>query len=91
MGLLVTEWAATHDGHPITVRRDELTRGFTVYHREREVAKKKWSLVGTGEVEGTIREGERELPIRVKVSFPSKCQIWIDGQRLDVTKRQAAR
>ncbi len=92
MGLLNTKWEATYGKHALTVSRSELTRGFTFECDGREIAKKAWTLVGLGELEGTMkvasdesyRGAEREVSYQVLIQTGSECEIVVDGTKLDV-------
>ena len=88
MGILGTRWEAEFEGHHFTVSRNEVTRGFRVEYDGRTVAKKSWSLIGLGTVEGTIEHGGREVPVKVILSLDASldggCTVLVDGKEIAV-------
>ena len=89
VGLFATRWEADYDGQTFVVDRDEVTKGLTVSFGGVVIAKKTWSLIGLGELEGNVRHGESQLPVRVKVGwggFHGQCAITVAGQDLQVRR-----
>jgi len=90
MGLLTSRWEADYEGHHFTVTRTELTRGFKLEYDGRLVDKHSWSLVGIGELEGTIEAGGRALRVhatlfgRLPFSNEQECEIEVDGTKIPV-------
>lgn len=46
------------------------------------VAKKSWSLIGTGEIEGTIEHDGRELPVKLVILAFKEDQLFVDGKQI---------
>lgn len=88
MGILSSRWEAEFEGHHFTVSRNEVTKGFTLEYDGRTMNKQSWSLIGTGELHGTIEHDGRQLPVLAKLSFSFKsaeqCEILVDGKALAV-------
>ncbi|MFN0247687.1 MAG: hypothetical protein ACKV2T_12445 [Kofleriaceae bacterium] len=87
MGFLKTRWEAGHEGHQILVTRNELTKGFWVLVDGVEIGRARWSLAGTGEIRGTFRSGDREVPITAVLKLSMKravCEIIVDGAPITV-------
>lgn len=79
MGILETDWEADFEGHHFTVSRNELTKGFKLDCDGRIAAKKSWSLIGTGELEGKIEHGGRELPVKLVIPAFADATLFVDG------------
>lgn len=90
MGLLASRWEAEHDGHRIVVRRNELTRGYSLLWDDVEIARRIWSLVGLGELHGSAAVGDGHVEVEAVLTFgaPSEtdghCSILIDGEDIPV-------
>jgi hypothetical protein len=95
MGLFSTRWEATYEGKTLVVKRNEFTRGFDLECDGVVLASKAMSLIGLGELEGTLtidgggfREvapgSGRAIAIKVSIESGSECSIAADGQRLEV-------
>jgi hypothetical protein len=93
MGLSNTRWEAKYEDHIIAVYRNELTRGFHVDLDGQPVARKVWSWLGFGEVEGKAVIDGREVAIRVALEFgpgtrasagQTHCSIHVDGKEIEV-------
>jgi hypothetical protein len=82
MGILASRWEADYEGHRFTISRNEVTRGFRVEYDGRIVSKKRWSLVGLGELRGMIEHGGRELPVKVELTLMSGCVLAVGGRRV---------
>lgn len=91
MGFLETRWEAMHDGHRITVTRNELGRGFKLEWDGEELARRTWSWIGLGELHGTAHVGERALDVKVSIEWAGfkemdgKCVITVDGKEVPTT------
>jgi hypothetical protein len=86
MGLMRSRWEADYEGHRLTVSRNELTRGFALECDGRVVAQKRFSLLGIGELHGTLPLGDHALPFSVALDIPSSCSITVAGRPLSVRK-----
>lgn len=91
MGLLTSRWEAEFEGHRFVVRRNELTRGFSLLFDDREIARRVWSLVGLGELHGSAEiENGKHLEVKAVLTFgaPSEidghCSILVDGEDIPV-------
>lgn len=90
MGILSSRWEADHQGHHFTVTRSEVTRGFTLEYDGRLVDKRSWSLIGVGDLEGTIELDGRSVKVHVTLfgrlpfSNEQECEIKVDGQPIPV-------
>lgn len=83
MGLLETRWEAQHEGHNITVFRNELTKGFTVEWDGREIARRSWSWIGLGEVAGTAQVDEEPIEVHVLIDWgglDGQCTVTVGGR-----------
>jgi hypothetical protein len=80
MGLFHTRWEAKHEGVTLTVARNEFTRGYRLECDGCVVASKRWSLVGLGDLYGSIRIGGRQTPVHVELTIPRDCRIQVDGK-----------
>ncbi len=85
MGILKTRWEAEWRGHRIAVTRNELTRGFSIWFDDVEIAKRSWSWVGLGELRGDAdvpaegyRDGKRAVEVVVVITWPEN-QGELDG------------
>jgi hypothetical protein len=81
MGILATGWTAEHAGHSFSIHRNELTKGFELRCDGVVVARKAWSLVGLGALEGQLELSGRTVPVRVSLGLAgaARCRLWIDG------------
>ena len=77
MGLLGSRWEAKWEGHQFVVVRNEWTKGFKLECDGEEIAGKKMSLVGIGELEGEITHDGKTVPVRAVID--SNCEIFVDG------------
>ena len=86
MGLLKTGWEAKYEGHKLVVSRNEFSRGYKLQWDGEEVASRAVSLVGLGELEGTVDMDGRARAVKVELDIGSKCKITVDGKELDVKR-----
>jgi hypothetical protein len=87
MGLFSTRWEGTYQGHSIVVARSELTRGFNIEWDGTEIARRRWSFIGLGELHGTATLGDREVPVHVAIEWGGlngKCVVTVDGREANV-------
>lgn len=90
MGILESRWEADYQGHHFTVTRTELTRGFKLEYDGRLVDKKSWSLIGVGELDGTIEHEGKSVQVhvtltgRLPLSDAQECEITVDGNDVPV-------
>lgn len=91
MGLLGTRWEAEYEGHKLVVSRNELTRGFSLTWDGDEIAKRRWSLVGLGELHTSAEANGKQVDVKVVIywggfsEMDGKCMITIDGKEIPVT------
>ncbi len=89
MGFITTRWEATYEDHGITVTRNEIGRGFALEWDGREIARRRWSLFGLGELHGTVDLDGRHHEIHVTLSVGNgpgeglltdgRCTVTVDG------------
>ncbi|MBX3129856.1 MAG: hypothetical protein KF718_24280 [Polyangiaceae bacterium] len=87
MGLLSSRWEADWDGVHITVHRNEVTKGFSVEADGRTLDEKSWSLIGVGELQGTLEKDGREVNVWVELPLAfrnPKCFVRVDGKEIAV-------
>ncbi len=94
MGFITTRWEATCEGHSITVTRNEIGRGFALEWDGREIARRKWSWVGLGELHGSVDLDGRHRDIHVSLRVgkgrgkglltDGACTITVDEHPLEV-------
>lgn len=90
MGFLGTEWDAEYDGHKLVVSRNELTRGFKLEWDGVDIAHRRWSLVGLGELHASAEAKGKEVAVKVVIywggveEMDGKCLITIDGVEIPV-------
>jgi hypothetical protein len=89
MGWLTTRWEATHNGHNITVTRNEVLRGFNLEWDGREIARRSWSFIGLGELHGSAEYDGGHHDIHASLEWSGGindgvCKITVDGNPLDV-------
>jgi len=91
MGILSSRWEADYDGHHFTVSRSEVTRGFKLEYDGRLVDKQSWSLIGVGDLDGSIEIDGRTATVhvtlfgRLPLSKEQECVITVDGKAIPVT------
>lgn len=95
MGWITTRWEATHEGHAITVTRREIGRGFAVAWDGREIARRRWSWFGLGELRGTAEADGTRHEVHVTLSVgkrpgegfltDGRCQVTVDGTDIPIT------
>jgi hypothetical protein len=91
MGLLGTRWEASFQGHKIVVARNELTRGFNLEWDGEEIASRRWSLIGLGELHASAESEGRHVDVKVAIRWggfselDGKCIITVDGVEIPVT------
>jgi hypothetical protein len=85
MGLLASRWEASYEGHAIVVSRNEVTRGYKIEWDGKEIAHKSVSLIGLGEMQGTVEVQGRVLTVDVSLDVGSECTVKVDGKPLAVT------
>ena len=79
MGILETHWEGEFEGHRFTVHRNEVTKGFRLEYDGHLAAKKKWSLIGTGEIEGKIDHGGREVDVKLVIPAFEQAKLFVGG------------
>lgn len=90
MGILGTRWEAEYEGHHLVVSRNELTKGFKLEWDGEEIARRKWSLVGLGELHGSAEAKGRPVTVKVVIywggvsEMDGKCLITVDGVEIPV-------
>lgn len=90
MGLLGTRWEAEFDGHKLVVTRNELTKGFMLEWDGVDIAHRRWSLIGLGELHGSAEARGKEVDVKVAIQWggfselDGVCTITVDGTPLDV-------
>jgi hypothetical protein len=89
MGLLTTRWEAEHEGHNVTVSRNEVGRGFTLEWDGREIARRSWSFIGLGELHGSADHDGGHYEVQVSLEWGGGindgiCKITVDGKPLTV-------
>ncbi len=90
MGILGTQWEAEYEGHKLVVSRNELTRGFKLEWDGTDIAHRRWSLVGLGELHTSAEAKGKPVDVKVVIywggasEMDGKCLITIDGKELDV-------
>jgi hypothetical protein len=90
MGLLGTRWEAEFEGHELVVSRNELTRGFKLEWDGEDIAHRKWSLVGLGELLTSAESNGRSVDVKVVIywggvsEMDGKCLITVDGREIPV-------
>jgi hypothetical protein len=90
MGLLGTEWDAEFEGHKLVVSRNELTRGFKLEWDGEDIAHRRWSLVGLGELHASAEAKGRHVDVKVVIywggaaEMNGKCLITVDGKEIPV-------
>jgi hypothetical protein len=93
MGFITTRWEATYEGHGITVTRNEIGRGFALEWDGREIARRRWSWFGLGELDGTVDAEGKDHAIHVTLSVGNgpgeglltdgRCTITVDGSPVE--------
>jgi hypothetical protein len=90
MGLLGTRWEAEYEGHHLVVDRNELTKGFSLEWDGAEIARRRWSLVGLGELHGSADAEGRHHEVHVSIEWAGlsnlngECIIKVDGKEIAV-------
>jgi hypothetical protein len=90
MGILGTEWRAEFEGHSLAVKRNELTRGFALEWDGVDIAHRRWSLIGLGELHASAEAKGRNVDVRVVIHWgglkelDGKCEITVDGKPIPV-------
>lgn len=85
MGLLSTRWETDYEGVHLTVNRNEVTKGFWIEGDGRILAERRWSWIGTGDLEADLEVGGRTVRLHatLPLSFPrSRCVLRADGRDL---------
>jgi hypothetical protein len=95
MGFIRTRWEASHEGHSITVNRNEIGRGFTLEWDGRVIARRAWSPFGLGELHGTVEVDGRPRELHLTLSVGSgpgeglltdgRCTVSVDGAPVAMT------
>jgi hypothetical protein len=86
MGLFETRWEADHEGHRVAVTRSEWTKGLRLSWDGRLLARKRWSMLGTGELAGEAHVNGQPVSVRVTVAALTGCRVDIDGRAVAVRK-----
>jgi hypothetical protein len=90
MGMLGTRWQARYEGHTIVVSRNEWTKGFKIEWDGEEIARRTWSLIGLGELNGTAEVEGKPVEVHVALEWgglkqlDGTCTITVDGQEVPV-------
>lgn len=84
MGVFATKWRANYEGHELVVSRNEWTKGFQLDCDGEEVARRRWSWIGTGELHGTIELGGNTVEVHVAIEWDGigrdgTCKITVGG------------
>ncbi len=88
MGLLKTRWEGSHDSHAIAVERNEVGRGFRIDWDGNEIARRRWTWIGLGELHATAEIGDRHADVLVKIEWGGingKCTVTVDGNDVPMT------
>jgi len=91
MGILGTRWEAEYEGHKLAVTRNELTRGFALEWDGEVIAKRRWSLVGLGELHSSADVKGKETEVHVRIHWGGLkeldgiCEITVGGNAIPVT------
>lgn len=83
MGMFSTRWEAQYLGHAFTVTRSELSRGYAILVDGQQIAKRSWSLVGTGTLHGTVELSGRPVAVDIALKVGGKCELSVDGQAVE--------
>ncbi len=90
MGILGTEWQAEYEGHAIVVSRNELTKGFKLMWDGEDIAHRRWSLVGLGELHATAETETGPVDVKVAIHWggfgelDGRCIITVNGLEISV-------
>jgi hypothetical protein len=87
MGLLGTEWDAEYQGHKLVVARNEFTRGFKLLWDGEEIAHRRWSLIGLGELHADTELDGKHVHVLVAIKWGGlngECTIKVDGADVPV-------
>jgi hypothetical protein len=90
MGFLGTQWDGEFEGHKLVVSRNELTRGFKLEWDGTDIAHRRWSLVGLGELHTSAEANGRPVDVKVIIywggvsEMDGKCIITVDGKEIPV-------
>ncbi len=90
MGILGTRWEAEYEGHKLAINRNELTKGFNIEWDGEEVAKRKWSLIGLGELHGSVEAKGKPVDVKVVIHWgglselDGVCVVTVDGVEIPV-------
>jgi hypothetical protein len=84
MGLLETTWKASYRGRELTVSRNEWTKGFQLSCDGEEVARRRWSWIGMGTLDGTIEIDGADVEVHVAIEWDGlgghgTCTITLEG------------
>lgn len=88
MGLLGTRWEAEFETHSLVVSRNELTKGFKLEWDGEEIAHRRWSALGLGELHASAEAGGRSVDVKVVIywggfeEMDGKCLITVDGREI---------
>jgi hypothetical protein len=89
MGLFGTRWVANYKGHEIAVARNEWTKGFAIEWDGEEIARRRWSFIGLGELDATAEIDGRDVDVQVRLDWSGKlseldgdCIVTVDGERV---------
>jgi hypothetical protein len=80
MGWLKTRWEGKFDNHQITVERNEVGRGFKLEWDGVEIAKRRWTWIGLGELHATATVNGNETDVKVAIEWGGlngKCTVTV--------------
>jgi hypothetical protein len=98
MGILRTRWEGSFRGHNLAVERDELSKGFWLEWDGVEIARRRWSWIGLGELHATadVDASYREsghVDVQVKIEWGGvtkmahgRCTAIVDGESLELER-----
>jgi hypothetical protein len=89
--LLTTRWQAEHEGHKLEISRNEMTRGFSLAWDGEQIAHRRWSLVGIGELHASANVagsdgGLRPVDVKIVLNVGGECTAIVDGREVPVRK-----
>lgn len=89
--LLVARWLAEYEGHGLEITRNELTRGFSLQWDGEQIAHRRWSLIGIGELHASAVVTDaagvtRPVDVKVVLNVGGECTAVVDGREIPVRK-----
>ncbi|MCK6534559.1 MAG: hypothetical protein L6Q84_16415 [Polyangiaceae bacterium] len=92
MGILETRWEADYEGHKVTVFRNEVTKGFNLEWDGSEIARRSWSWIGLGKLEGTAEHNGEPVEVQVAIEWgglrqlDGTCTLSVGGKEIVATR-----